>query len=196
MSMLAQLFTMFCFKCKGNKPSISVNRNGTKVTVWQHCQKCGEKAFKWESQPMVLGKYPAGNVILCFAILMAGASVSKVLLVFKHMGLCGYNVRTYFIHQHKFLLPVILKYWEEYQAVLVEKVKTMKDTICSLAFCTRKRSLELRQFFSRPCVNFGSLVANAITEIFLNFIELILVRVFLDGYLRVIGRKRVSRGSK
>ena len=129
MSMLVQLFTMFCFKCKGNKPSISVSRNGTKVTVWQHCQKCGEKAFKWESQPMVLGKYPAGNVILSFAILMAGASVSKVLLVFKHMGLCVYNVRTYFIHQHKFLLPVILKYWEEYQAVLVEKVKTMKDTI-------------------------------------------------------------------
>ena len=78
---------------------------------------------------MVLEKYPVGNIILSFAILMAGASVSKVLLVFKHMGLCVYNVRTYFIHQHKFLLPVILKYWEEYQAVLIEKVKTMKDTI-------------------------------------------------------------------
>ena len=71
--------------------------------------KCGEKAFKWESQLMVLGKYPAGNITLSFAIFMAGASVSKVLLVFKHMGLCVYNVRTYFIHQHKFLLPVILK---------------------------------------------------------------------------------------
>ena len=50
--------------------------------------------------------------------------------------------------------------------------------------------------FFAPFVNFGSLVANAIIEIFLNFIELILVRVFLDGYLRIIGRKRVSRGSK
>lgn len=45
---------------------------------------------------MVLGKYPAGNIILSFAILMAGASVSKVLLVFKHMGLCVYNVRTFY----------------------------------------------------------------------------------------------------
>ena len=33
-----------------------------------------------------------------------------------------------------------------------------------LAFRTRKRSLELRQFFSHPFVNFGSLVANAIAE--------------------------------
>ena len=80
-----------------------------------------------------------------------------------------------------------------YQPTIYEVNNTNK---ARLAFCTRKRSLELRQFFSRPCVNFGSLVANAITEIFLNFIELILVRVFLDGYLRVIGRERVSRGSK
>ena len=32
-----------------------------------------------------------------------------------------------------------------------------------------------------------------IAEIIFNFTELILVRVFLDGYLRVIGRKRDSR---
>ena len=99
------------------------------VTVWQHCPKCGENAFKWQSQPLVLGKYPAGNILLSFSVLMAGASVSKVLLVFRHMGLCVYNVRTYFIHQKKFLFPVILQYWEKYQAALVENIKEMKDVV-------------------------------------------------------------------
>ena len=127
--MLVTLFTMFCFKCKKNKPTVSVNHNGTMVTVWQHCPKCGENAFKWQSQPLVLGKYPAGNILLSFSVLMAGASVSKVLLVFRHMGLCVYNVRTYFIHQKKFLFPVILQYWEKYQAALVENIKEMKDVV-------------------------------------------------------------------
>ena len=127
--MLVSLFTMFCFKCREEKPTISVKHNGTKVTVWQHCPKCGENAFKWDSQPLVLGKYPAGNTLLSFAVLMAGASVSKMLFVFRHMGLCVYNVRTYFYHQKRFLLPVILQHWEVYQAALIEKVKTVKDAV-------------------------------------------------------------------
>ena len=45
---------------------------------------------------MVLGRYPAGNILLSFGILMAGATVSKVLLVLKHMGISVYNAHTLF----------------------------------------------------------------------------------------------------
>ena len=60
----------------------------------QHCTSCGEESFEWKSQPMALGgKHPSGNVLLSFAVSMAGASISKFLLVFKHMGLSAYSAR-------------------------------------------------------------------------------------------------------
>ena len=100
------------------------------MTATQHCQSC-KKNFKWRSQPFILGRYPAGNVLLSFAVLMAGASISKVLLVFKHMGLSMYESRTFFYHQSRFLFPIILKYWETYQASLLTKIKGMKDAVWS-----------------------------------------------------------------
>ena len=63
--------------------------------------------------------YPAGNVLLSFAVLMAGASISKIFLVFKHMGLYMYGVRTYFKHQTMFLFPIVLSHWETYQGNLI-----------------------------------------------------------------------------
>ena len=103
------------------------------VIVNQHCTSCGEESFEWKSQPMALicGKCPAVNVVLSFAVLMAGASISKVLLVFKHMGLSAYSARTFFFHQRNFLFPVVIDYWERYQADLLSKLKAMKDVVWS-----------------------------------------------------------------
>ena len=105
---------------------------GTMVIVSQHCVTCGDDAYVWRSQPMVLGgKYPAGNVLLSFAVLMAGASISKVLLVFKHMGLSAYSARTFFFHQKNFLFPVVITYWEKYQAGLISQLKGLKTVVWS-----------------------------------------------------------------
>lgn len=130
-SMLLAIFSLFCFKCKSNKPSVTMKQHGTMVIVYQHCFYCGENAFVWRSQPLLLGKYPAGNILLSFAILMAGASVSKIFLVFKHMKLCMYNIRSYFIHQDKLLFPVVLSYWESYRSTLLNQVKDMKNVVWS-----------------------------------------------------------------
>lgn len=127
-SMLLNLFSLFCFKCKEGKPKVSMFQTGTMVTVKQQCSKCTD-AFTWRSQPFVLGRYPAGNVLLSFAVLMAGASISRILLVCRHMGLCVFSARTFFLHQRTFLFPVILHYWESYRASLVEKLKGMKDVV-------------------------------------------------------------------
>ncbi|KAM7428204.1 hypothetical protein ABFA07_020777 [Porites harrisoni] len=83
----------------------------------------------WRSQPLVLGWYQAGNILLSFAILMAGASVSKVLLVLKHLGICIYSARTYFVHQSKFLFPAILTHWERYRTNLVNELKRKGEVI-------------------------------------------------------------------
>ena len=68
-----------------------------------------------------------GNVLLSLAILMAGASISKVLLIFKHMGLSAYSARTFFFHQKNFLFPVVISYWERYQEKLISQVKALKN---------------------------------------------------------------------
>ena len=66
-----------------------------------------------------------------FAVLLAGASISKVLLVFQHMGLCTYSICTYFAHQKKFVFPSILHHWETYRAALIEQIKVMKNVVWS-----------------------------------------------------------------
>ena len=123
--MLLYLFTLFCFKCKENGPTASMKQDGTMVTVTQTCTNCGDN-FVWRSQPLVLGKYPAGNILLSFAVLMAGASVNKILLVFRHMSRCAYAARTFFRHQRSLIIPTVLHYWQTYQENLFKKLKGMK----------------------------------------------------------------------
>ena len=67
---------MYCFKCKTEKPEVKMGQTGTMVTVEQRCASChGSKQFKWQSQPCLLGRYPAGNILLSFFLLMAGDSI-------------------------------------------------------------------------------------------------------------------------
>ena len=132
-SMLLSLFSMFCFRCKAGKPKVEMKQTGTMVTVLQYCKYCEGNPFTWRSQPYhpVMGRYPAGNILLSFAVLLAGASISKVLLVFRHMGLCTYSIRTYFAHQKKFVFPSILHHWETYRAALIDQLKVTKDVVWS-----------------------------------------------------------------
>ena len=125
---LVNLFSMFCFLCKEADPNVTVKSLGTMVTLTQHCLKCNQR-FEWQSQPTVHGKTPAGNLLLSFAILMAGACINKTMLIFHHMGLSVHAGRTYFRHQHFFLFPTILKYWEIYRDELVRKLEKTKDVV-------------------------------------------------------------------
>ena len=105
-----------------------MKNNGTMVIVTQHCCKCAGE-FQWRSQPLVHGKHPAGNLLLSLSVLLAGASISKVQLIFKHMGLCSYSIRTFFRHQRHFLFPAILHHWESYQNKVIIQLKPMKDIV-------------------------------------------------------------------
>ncbi|XP_065066419.1 uncharacterized protein LOC135692259 isoform X2 [Rhopilema esculentum] len=127
-TMLMQLFCMFCFHCHDDNPEVSMQVNGTMVTVLQECAHCG-KQFQWRSQPLVLGRFPAGNVLFSFSVLMAGASISKMLLAMKHFGLSVISARTFCYHQQKFLFPVILRHWEEQQQKLLSTLSLIKDSV-------------------------------------------------------------------
>ncbi len=75
---------------------------------------CTQATYKWRSQPLILGSYPAGNVLLSFGILMAGASISKVLLVLRHMGLSVMNAHTSSNMKDTFCSQQSLKRWESF----------------------------------------------------------------------------------
>ena len=129
--MLLQIFLLFCFNCKTANPQVTMRQHGTMVTVKQQCTKC-IRGYVWNSQSfMPHGKYPAGNVLLSLAVLMAGASISKVLLVFRHLGLSCYSSRTFFSHQRSFIFPTVFHHWETYRAGLVSKLKDMRDVVWS-----------------------------------------------------------------
>lgn len=91
------------------------------LTIESECSKCGE-TYTWKSQPDFLGKFPAGNILLSFAVLCAGASIRKVLLVFRHMGLLVYHEPTYYYHQRHLLIPSIVAFWRKYQNRLLERL--------------------------------------------------------------------------
>ena len=96
------LLFQFCHACKADKPLIESREVGTMVVVTARCQnpKCPEKEKVWYSQPYMPGtKIPAGNFLLCFAILLAGGSASKVIQIFNHMGLACISLSTFFQHQ-------------------------------------------------------------------------------------------------
>ena len=61
------------------------------------------------------------------------------------------------------------------------------DKLDTCLFRTRNCTFKIWQLFLIPRANLGSLVANWKIVKFLKLCELIIVRVFLEGYLRVIG---------
>ena len=78
---------MFCFHSHNDSPGVSTRMNGTTVSVLQECAYRGRQFFQRRSQPLVLGRFPAGNVLFSFSELMAEAFISQILLVMKDFGL-------------------------------------------------------------------------------------------------------------
>lgn len=108
---LSQLLMLFqlCPFCKMQKPLIEVKQTGTLVEIATSCgyDKCPCRENVWRSQPNIPGtKIAAGNFLLSFAVLVAGASASKVFQVFSHMGLACIKLRTYFERQRVRLVIV------------------------------------------------------------------------------------------
>lgn len=90
-------------------------------SVQSECRACHE-VNTWKSQPFLLGKFPAANLLLSFGILCAGASAGKVLLVFKHMGLTCFSEGQYYYHQRHIVLSTIIKFWRGYREKLINSL--------------------------------------------------------------------------
>lgn len=105
----SQLLLLFkiCPVCKADNPMLETTATGTMASVKIFCinPKCHKREQIWNSQPTIPGtRMPAGNFLLCFAILIAGGSATKVFQIFSHMGLACISLKTFFLHQRVRLL--------------------------------------------------------------------------------------------
>lgn len=125
LSKLLLLF-QYCHLCFTENPKVSVTQTGTMLTIESSSSCTG--TYTWNSQSYLLGKFPAGNLLLSFGILCAGASVNKVLWVFRHMGMAVYHQPTYYYHQRHLLTPVIVSFWRSHQAKILESLRG-KDVV-------------------------------------------------------------------
>ena len=121
LSKLLLLF-QYCHLCMAPSPEVSPSQTGTLLTIETKCSAC-KGIFTWKSQPFLLRKFPAGNLLLSFAVLCAGASIKKVLTVFQHMGVLVYNEPTHYYHQRHLLIPTVVSFWRKYQKKIFDTLK-------------------------------------------------------------------------
>ena len=62
LSKLMLLF-QFCHLCLFPNPKVAVTQTGTMLSIVTECSKCGE-TYTWKSQPDLMGRFPAGNLLL------------------------------------------------------------------------------------------------------------------------------------
>lgn len=101
---LTQLMLLFrfCQTCKSDDIIVETSERGTMICVETQCgnPKCLKRDSVWQSQSLLEDtKTAAGNILLSFAIILVGASASKVLRVFSHMGVACHSLRQFHRHQ-------------------------------------------------------------------------------------------------
>ena len=71
-------------------------------------------AHTWNSQPVIKGM-AAGNLLMSSAILLSGATFTKIATLAEILGLCFFSEKTFCSIQDSYLFPVINEVWEQEQ---------------------------------------------------------------------------------
>ena len=108
-------------------PSGSVTEVGTLLIMTLICKSCMATSV-WHSQPYCCN-IPAGNILLSAAILLAGATASKVLRVYRHMGVCCITTRTFFRHQNNVLIPAVHTLWDQQQKFAIAMLQSEQKEV-------------------------------------------------------------------
>ena len=90
---------------------------GTLLHIEQACANCFYKK-SWDSQPYI-NTTPAGNVLLSAAILFSGSMPTKALRLLEFLKCSVITQNTFYVHQRKYLQPVIKTKWERQQMDMI-----------------------------------------------------------------------------
>ena len=116
-----------CQLCKGTNTAVIKRTSGTFLQVTQTCNVC-QYDYKWNSQSFVYN-VSAGNILLSASILFSGALSTQVFRILDFFGCSSINLRTFFRHQHKYLLPSVLSVWKEQQSITFAKMNDNGQTL-------------------------------------------------------------------
>lgn len=119
-----QLFST-CLRC-GSASQAKVTRTiGSLVQVDQHCVSADCRYRRsWSSQPFI-NHMPVGNLLLSAAILMSGLVAAQALRLFNFLQVPYISKTTYFRHQTKYVIPIIIQTWRKHQSELIAKLQGM-----------------------------------------------------------------------
>uniref|UniRef100_A0A1X7VAJ4 THAP-type domain-containing protein n=2 Tax=Amphimedon queenslandica TaxID=400682 RepID=A0A1X7VAJ4_AMPQE len=109
----------FCHHCHFPCTNTRKYICGTFICITQNCNIC-EAVNTWESQPLMKG-IPAGNILLSASILFSGSLPEQALRMLNHFCCSTITPRTFFLHQDSYLLPAILRVWDQYQQAFVSQ---------------------------------------------------------------------------
>ena len=110
-------------KCPECGAAIRKKHTSTQGTLFLVTLKCiNGHAYTWNSQPMIKGM-AAGNLLMSSAILLSGATYTKIASLAEILGLCFFSEKTFCTIQDSYLFPVINEVWEQEQNTVFNDLK-------------------------------------------------------------------------
>ncbi|CAL8404564.1 unnamed protein product [Boreogadus saida] len=106
---LMALFAI-CPACCEKSDSRIVQQEGTFVKIEQVCA-CGYQRF-WQNQPILHRNMPTCNLLLSGAIHFSGCLATQTLRMMTLFGLQCISASTFFRHQRRYTIPVIIQAWQ------------------------------------------------------------------------------------
>ena len=84
----------------------------------------------WQSQPLI-GRIPAGNLLLACAILFSGSTFTKLETIANLLNLAIFNERTFYRIQEARLFPLVNSYYKDNQIVIAKMLRDIGPLIVS-----------------------------------------------------------------
>ena len=110
-------------KCPECGAAIRKKHTSTQGSLFLVTLKCiNGHAYTWNSQPMIK-EMAAGNLLMSSAILLSGATYTKIATLAEILGLCFFSEKTFCTIQDSYLFPVINEVWEQEQNTVFNDLK-------------------------------------------------------------------------
>ena len=111
-----------CPNCGAEATITSMRVRGALLTAQRSCSSCQINIKPWKSSPMA-GKTACTNLVMSSSIYTSGASISKVMRMFKLMNVAAISKRTVNRHATAIIQPTISIEWKEQQTNRISQLK-------------------------------------------------------------------------
>ncbi|XP_051993116.1 uncharacterized protein LOC127651377 [Xyrauchen texanus] len=125
---------VICPACCERSDSSIVQQEGTFLKIKQVCASCGYHRF-WQNQPMLHRNMPTCNLLLSGAIHFTGCLATQTLRMLTLFGLQCISASSYFRHQHRYTIPVIVQAWQNDQAKNFSDLRAMDGGLVLAGDC-------------------------------------------------------------